>query len=170
VSVAAFSRFNTIFCGAAERKNVKYFDRTKNYSVEKNDWKKSTHCSINFWRWAKSNKMWKLASLPRPLCKRHEFKTCHNGVCLRVARWYIFKPKIPFRVNFGGPWNAKVWYNLLTFGIYYGHLVYVMIIRKFSGYLVYFSPFWYIVSRNIWQPWLASKMTHFETNPSELVG
>jgi hypothetical protein len=21
----------------------------------------------------------------------------------RVARWYIFKPKIPIRVNFGGP-------------------------------------------------------------------
>jgi hypothetical protein len=36
----------------------------------------------------------------------------------RVARWYIFKPKIPFWVNFGGPWNGK-------FGTFYGHLEYI---------------------------------------------
>jgi hypothetical protein len=23
----------------------------------------------------------------------------------------------------------------------------------FYGYLVYFSPFWYVVPRRIWQPW-----------------
>jgi hypothetical protein len=34
------------------------------------------------------------------------------GMCLhcRVARWFIFKPKIPILVNFGGPWNGKCWY------------------------------------------------------------
>jgi hypothetical protein len=26
--------------------------------------------------------------------------------CARVARWFIFKPKIPIWVNFGGPWNG----------------------------------------------------------------
>jgi hypothetical protein len=25
----------------------------------------------------------------------------------RVARWFIFKPKIPIWVKFGGPWNKK---------------------------------------------------------------
>jgi hypothetical protein len=42
----------------------------------------------------------------------------------RVARWYIFKPKIPIWVNFGVPWNGKGWYMLWPFGIYLGHLVY----------------------------------------------
>jgi hypothetical protein len=28
---------------------------------------------------------------------------------IRVARWYIFKPKIPIWVNFGGPWIGKRW-------------------------------------------------------------
>jgi hypothetical protein len=39
----------------------------------------------------------------------------------RVARWYIFKPKIPIRVNFGGPWNGKGWYILC-------HLEYIIAI------------------------------------------
>jgi hypothetical protein len=30
----------------------------------------------------------------------------------RVARWFIFKPKIPIWDNFGGPWNGKCWYIL----------------------------------------------------------
>jgi hypothetical protein len=50
---------------------------------------------------------------------------------IRVARWYVFKPKIPIWVNIGGPWNGKVWYTysvdiwniLWTFGIFYGRLV-----------------------------------------------
>jgi hypothetical protein len=33
-------------------------------------------------------------------------------VTSRVARWFIFKPKIPFWVNFGGSWNGKCWYIL----------------------------------------------------------
>jgi hypothetical protein len=45
----------------------------------------------------------------------------------RVVRWYIFKPKIPIWVNFGGPWNEKGWY-IHSFGIHYGHLVYFMAI------------------------------------------
>jgi hypothetical protein len=28
----------------------------------------------------------------------------------RVAGWYIFEPKIPIWVNFGGPKNGKCWY------------------------------------------------------------
>jgi hypothetical protein len=38
--------------------------------------------------------------------------------------WYIFIPKIAILVYFGGPWNGKRWYILLSFGIpFYGHLV-----------------------------------------------
>jgi hypothetical protein len=47
----------------------------------------------------------------------------------RVARWFIFKPKIPIWVNFGGPWNGKGWYILNTFGKHYGQLVHFMDIR-----------------------------------------
>jgi hypothetical protein len=39
----------------------------------------------------------------------------HNPT--RVARWYIFKQKIPIWVNFGGPLNGKFWYILCPFGI-----------------------------------------------------
>jgi hypothetical protein len=28
----------------------------------------------------------------------------------RVARWFVFKPKIPIWVNFGGPLNGKCWH------------------------------------------------------------
>jgi hypothetical protein len=45
----------------------------------------------------------------------------------RVARWYVFKPKIKIWVNFGGPRNEKSWYILWPFGlhryVYYGPLV-----------------------------------------------
>jgi hypothetical protein len=37
-------------------------------------------------------------------------------------------------------------------GIFYGRLEYFMVVWKCSGNLVYFRPFWYIVSRKIWQP------------------
>jgi hypothetical protein len=39
---------------------------------------------------------------------------------------YIFKPKIPIRVNFGGPRNGKGWYILWPFGTFlwrFGNLV-----------------------------------------------
>jgi hypothetical protein len=42
----------------------------------------------------------------------------------RVAIWYIFKPKIPIWVNFGGPWNRIYWYMLCPSAIYiYGYFV-----------------------------------------------
>jgi hypothetical protein len=52
----------------------------------------------------------------------------------RVARWYIFKPKIPIWVYLGGPWNGKCWYFLVIwnilqpFVISYGHLVHFVVI------------------------------------------
>jgi hypothetical protein len=79
----------------------------------------------------------------------------------RVARWHIFKPKIPIWVNFGGSniqlkmleyfvaiWSilwpfglfVAIWSILWPFGIFYSYLVYV------------FFQFWYVVPRKIWQP------------------
>jgi hypothetical protein len=39
----------------------------------------------------------------------------------RVARWFVFKPKIPILVKFGGPWSGQCCYIL--FGTFYGYLV-----------------------------------------------
>jgi hypothetical protein len=72
-----------------------------------------------------------------------------------VARWCIyFRTKIH---NFRVLWKA---FGFKIFGTFYDHLVYwVYIVAVFYGNLVYFmvlcyfSPFWYIVSRKIWQPW-----------------
>jgi hypothetical protein len=50
--------------------------------------------------------------------------TTNAVVWIRVARWYIFKPKLPIWVHFGGPLNRKCWHILWTFGLYYGHFVY----------------------------------------------
>jgi hypothetical protein len=48
----------------------------------------------------------------------------------RVARWFIFKPKIPIWVNFGGPYiDGKI---LWPFGIFYGHLGYLIILWYIS--------------------------------------
>jgi hypothetical protein len=51
----------------------------------------------------------------------------------RVARWFIFKPKIPIWVNFRGPQIGKSWNILWPFGIFT------------YGYLVYFMTIWYIL-------------------------
>jgi hypothetical protein len=48
-----------------------------------------------------------------------------------VARWYIFKPKIPFWVNFSGACNGNV-------GLLYGSLVYFGPFDTFYAHLVYF--------------------------------
>jgi hypothetical protein len=52
----------------------------------------------------------------------------------RVARWHIFKTKIPNRVNFGGSCNGSCWY--------------------FYGHLVYFTSIWHIL-------WPFGNFSHF---------
>jgi hypothetical protein len=58
--------------------------------------------------------------------------------CDRVARWFVFKPKIQIWVNFGGPWNEKN-------GIFHGPLEYITaiwyILCLLSGNLVHFPSF-----------------------------
>jgi hypothetical protein len=51
----------------------------------------------------------------------------------KVARWFIFKPKIPIWLHLRGPWNGKFydhldyfmafWYILWHFDIFYGIFV-----------------------------------------------
>jgi hypothetical protein len=69
----------------------------------------------------------------------------------RVARWFVFKPKIPI---LEGLWLENAY-------IFYGHLEYFMeiwdILRPsgtFCAHLVHFFRFWYHVPRKIWQPCL----------------
>jgi hypothetical protein len=62
-----------------------------------------------------------------------------------------FQTKIPSWVNLGGPWNLKCWYILWPFGISYSRLAIFGAIRECCDNLEYFSPFWYIVPRKIWQ-------------------
>jgi hypothetical protein len=44
----------------------------------------------------------------------------------RVARWFVFKPKIQIWVNFGGSCNGRWWHILLTLCPLYGLLLYFM--------------------------------------------
>jgi hypothetical protein len=70
----------------------------------------------------------------------------------RVARRFIFKPKIPILGTFWRAlyWKMLIWFygrwNVLrTFGISYDHLVHFVFICYVS------SRFWYHVPRKIWQ-------------------
>jgi hypothetical protein len=58
----------------------------------------------------------------------------------RVARWFVFEPKIPILVKFGGPWNRKCCYILRLFGLFYGIFVYLSC-GLVCGNLVYFFHF-----------------------------
>jgi hypothetical protein len=58
----------------------------------------------------------------------------------RVARWYIFKPKIPIWVNFGGPYNGKCWYIVWSFWNILRLLVYVMVILVMFDIVLYIFP------------------------------
>jgi hypothetical protein len=54
----------------------------------------------------------------------------------RVARRYIFKPKIQLWVNFGGSYNRRCWYILCPFGRFCGHLVHYLVIWHIFPVLV----------------------------------
>jgi hypothetical protein len=62
-----------------------------------------------------------------------------NQLYDRVATWYIFGPKIAIWVHLGRSCNGRVWYTLWTFGLLYGHLICI-----FYGHLVYLVVIWYI--------------------------
>jgi hypothetical protein len=66
------------------------------------------------------------------------------GMWPRVARWFVFRPKIPIRVNFGGPnidWKMliyfmAIWNILWPFVIFYDHLVHFVFIWYIFPFLV----------------------------------
>jgi hypothetical protein len=62
----------------------------------------------------------------------------YTEVGCRVARWYIFKPKIPIWVNFEGLGMEKV-------GVFSGSLENITAIRYIYGHLVHFMAIWYIL-------------------------
>jgi hypothetical protein len=71
-----------------------------------------------------------------------EFDPVTSGLP-RVARWFLFKPKIPIWVNFGGSCNGRCWHV-------YGYWVHFTVLRSFVifyGHLVYFVVIWYIFPR-----------------------
>jgi hypothetical protein len=73
----------------------------------------------------------KFVKSDHPVCKAHSTffpKHFANRFSGRVARWFVFKPKIPNLVIFGGPQNGNYWNILWSFGIFYGHLVYFIAI------------------------------------------
>jgi hypothetical protein len=81
--------------------------------------------------------------------KEAAFSThCLSAVHSRVARWYIFKPKIPIWVNRVLQWKIlvyymSIWYSFWLFGIVLGYLVYcvpigyiLLLFGAFSSVLV----------------------------------
>jgi hypothetical protein len=64
----------------------------------------------------------------------------------------LSKQKNPIWVNFRGAWKGRFWCILWTFGLFYGHLGYFEAISYTFFWYTYFSPFWYVVPRKIWQP------------------
>jgi hypothetical protein len=92
--------------------------------------------------------------LPRRLSLYASKELLYITLATRVARWYIFKPKIPNWVNL--QWNILVYFMAIwsifqPFGILYSTLVFLW---SFG----ISSPFWYVVPRKIWQPcWLQKR-------------
>jgi hypothetical protein len=69
------------------------------------------------------------------------------GVMVSVARWCIFKPKIPNWLNLGGPCNGRCWfmYFMATFRIYFTTIWYILWpFGIFCRNLVHFPLFWYV--------------------------
>jgi hypothetical protein len=84
---------------------------------------------------------------------------------IRVASWYIFMPKLPIRLYFGGHWNEKCWYILRPFSNVYSHLVILRPFGNFAAIWYIFPPFWYIVPRKIWQPCVPIVFLHMSLRP-----
>jgi hypothetical protein len=88
--------------------------------------------------------IWTLTAFPFKFCEQSLLIVAFL-ICLidryRVARWYIFKPKIPNWANLEGPCNGRCWYILWPFSLLYGYFVYAVVI------MVYFVVIWSIFPR-----------------------
>jgi hypothetical protein len=96
------------------------------------------------------------------ICKRNRNRTitiCILSTPSTVAKWFIFSNQT---TNFGTFWEG----SRKEKNIFYDHLVYFVAILFIFWQFWYnlwhsvvLSPFWYIVSRKIWQPWLRVEET-----------
>jgi hypothetical protein len=77
---------------------------------------------------------------------------CQRDATTRVARSYIFKPKISIWVVFGRSCNRRCWYILWPFGPFYGYWVYFSVIYYILWSFGIFLPV-LVVPKQIWQPW-----------------
>jgi hypothetical protein len=74
--------------------------------------------------------LFKIKKLPKVI-NSHLVENSPNLVTLceyliRVARWFVFIPKIQIWVNFGGSCTGRCWYILWTLGPFYILLLYFM--------------------------------------------
>jgi hypothetical protein len=108
---------------------------------------------------------------------------CMHLLQSRVARWHIFKPKIPIWVNFGGSCNGRFSCIMWPLVLFYSYLVYFVAICYilwlfgiFYNYFgifydyfnIFFPHFWSVVPRKIWQP-CSGRCIFFEKNiPTKL--
>jgi hypothetical protein len=69
--------------------------------------------------------------------------------------WYIFGNLVYF---------TAIWYILWPFGLICGHLIYFVAIWYTIVTLWHIYPFWYVVSRKIWQPCCESSTWHENLN------
>jgi hypothetical protein len=70
----------------------------------------------------------------------------------RVARWFVFKPKIQIWVNFFRALQWKMYYILWSLGPFYGFCYILWTFGIIRSNMLYIFPFWYFVPRKIWQP------------------
>jgi hypothetical protein len=82
----------------------------------------------------------------------------HSRVWRRVARWFLFRPKLLIWVYFGGPWNAKCCFILCPFGIFYSHLVYIFNVHLviLSSFGIFFPRFGILYQEKSGNPGVAS--------------
>jgi hypothetical protein len=73
-------------------------------------------------------------------------------ISCRVARWFIFKPKIPIWVNFEGLWNGECWHVFGHLENFAAILYTLWLIDNLVAIWYIFPPFWYIVATKMWQP------------------
>jgi hypothetical protein len=69
---------------------------------------------------------------------KRQYVTDIFQLLIRVARWFVFKPKIPIWVNFAGSCYGKSRYILWPFGLLYSHWKYFMVIWYILWWFVIF--------------------------------
>jgi hypothetical protein len=83
--------------------------------------KKRSELPIDFFQ---HNSLLKIVKARRPTTtpmQQHLYRKCCD-LGIRVARWFVFKPKILILVNFLGACNKRDWFILWPFGLFYGYL------------------------------------------------